>query len=940
MRVNVAMAKIPADAAERIINLRGRLGLNQTELARLLGVSNVTVNRWEHGHTTPAAGAWSRILAAEEHGLAALPPATDPPATSAAASYLPPRATAFVGRRRELRELGRLVRDHRLVSIVGPGGIGKTRLALELVAGSDLARDVSVFVDLAAISTGEAVPASIASALQLPQDDATPPLTRILHRWGSSSGVVVLDNCEHVLAGARQAAAALLAGGPGLRILATSREPLGVHDEVVWQTPPLTTSAATGSGDSPDPMMSEAVQLFLARVAERQPSWTPGADTLVTVAELCRHLDGLPLAIELAAARMSVVTPAELLGRLDRRLTLLSSSDEAGPTRHRALDATIAWSHDLLPEPDRRVFRRLGLFPATFDLTEAEHACRDEALPALERLVRQSLVALVPAARVGLPNRYRLLDSIRLFARDRLRDAGEEHETLRSLADHLIATVGTRGVGPGASCVPASHERLTWRVDNAQAVLIGLLEIQDKGRALELAAVADRAWSRVGRSSEALGYLEGALTLPGEVAPERTIRAQISASWLHLRVGDSDRAGAYARQATALARETGDPAGLASALDAAGRVHLAGSRFAAARATFEESLATWRRVPEPGDGALHGMISTLLDLGHACKWMRAFDDGITAYEEARRLAVRLGDRTRESSILNNVGDLLGLAGRPREAVPYLEAAIQIARELDLRDLIPPRLANLAELHVMLGEPTKAIRVGEEAIATVRDVDDRDDVADTLYVLGAAYHAARDDNAALRRFREALAIYDRVGNASSTAMTVEAMAACLVATGSAETAARWLGFGAAARGRLDVDPYPVPELAPAVARCRRRLSGELFQRAWDAGAAASADRIVMEALHITAALGPAARRPSGTDSSGLTARQSEVLRLVADGRTNGEIADALGISDRTVERHLAMIFAATGTDRRAAAVAHAMKNGWLVTGGGRPGGGAV
>jgi tetratricopeptide (TPR) repeat protein len=168
---------------------------------------------------------------------------------------------------------------------------------------------------------------------------------------------------------------------------------------------------------------------------------------------------------------------------------------------------------------------------------------------------------------------------------------------------------------------------------------------------------------------------------------------------------------------------------------------------------------------------------------------------------------------------------------------------------------------------MLGEPAKAIRVGEEAVASVGDVDDRDDVADTLYVLGAAYHAARDDDAALRRLREALAIYDRVGNASSTAMTVEAMAACLVGTGSAETAARWLGFGAAARGRLGVDPYPVPDLAPAIARCRRRLPGEQFQRAWDAGAAASADTIVMEALHLVASSATPARRASGADSSG-------------------------------------------------------------------------
>jgi transcriptional regulator with XRE-family HTH domain len=239
------MAKAPAGAAERITNLRGRLGINQTELARLLGVSNVTVNRWEHGHTTPAASAWARLLAAEEHGLAGFDVAPVPPALPAAVGTLPTPPTTFVGRGRELRELGGLVRSHRLVSIVGPGGIGKTRLALELAGG--LAADGVFFVDLATVLTDEAVPATVAAALLLPPDDATPPLSRVLDRWGSSTGVVVLDNCEHVLAEAGRTAAELLAGWPGLRILATSRAPLGVDPEVVWQTPPLVTKAPTAA---------------------------------------------------------------------------------------------------------------------------------------------------------------------------------------------------------------------------------------------------------------------------------------------------------------------------------------------------------------------------------------------------------------------------------------------------------------------------------------------------------------------------------------------------------------------------------------------------------------------------------------------------------------------------------------------------------------------
>jgi predicted ATPase/class 3 adenylate cyclase len=394
---------------------------------------------------------------------------------------LPVQRTSFVGRTAELADLKALMAGTSLLTLTGSGGCGKTRLALHLAA--EVAEDfpAGVFVaDLSAVSDPAGVAPAVAAAARLPASGPD-PLASLIAWLKQERVLLVLDNCEHLVAACAQLVAALLSTCPSLRILATSREALGDPGEVAWRVPSLDFP----DPDRPEPIEGlsrhDAVRLFVERARRSRPSFDLTEDNAAAVAELCRRLDGIPLAIELAAARTRVLSPAQILSGLHRRFALLTGGARTAVPRQATLEASVAWSHDLLTGAERVVFARLAVFPSSFTLDAAEAVCANDHVQPHQVLDLITLLcdkSLLQADADGEQARYWLLETIRQYASARLADAGEEEDTRRRHRDFylgLAEELEPRLLGPGDQ----AHDRLQAEMDNVSAAFWWSAERRD-----------------------------------------------------------------------------------------------------------------------------------------------------------------------------------------------------------------------------------------------------------------------------------------------------------------------------------------------------------------------------------------------------------------------------------------------------------------------------
>jgi predicted ATPase/DNA-binding transcriptional LysR family regulator len=423
---------------------------------------------------------------------------------------LPTQLTSFVGRAEELAEVERLLRGHRLVTLSGAGGCGKTRLAARAAAGQAERWPGGIWwIDLGAVNDPDRVPGLVGATVGALVEPAGDPLRALAAQLRSKRLLLCLDTCEHVLDAAAKLAETLLQTCSELSVLATSREPLGVVGETVWRVPSM--------------VEEEAVRLFAERAALVRSGFDLDADA-ETVGTICRRVDGIPLAIELAAAGMRVMTATQIAAALDDRLGLLAGSSRGVIARQQTLAASMEWSHDLLTELDRVVFRRLAVLAGGFTLDAARQVCADdlisadEVLTILGRLVDKSLVVMIE----GRPDaRYRLLDTVRQYAEDRLRDAGEAELTRDRHLDHFLRLV--EGAEP-----ELERDQDSWRVvleadnDNIRAALEWGLGTAEPTRGRRLAAAMARQWFIQGRAHEGIGFLRRAIDL----APDERSRLQ------------------------------------------------------------------------------------------------------------------------------------------------------------------------------------------------------------------------------------------------------------------------------------------------------------------------------------------------------------------------------------------------------------------------------
>ncbi len=502
------------------------------------------------------------------------PPLRTPKAV--AASNLPVQLTRFVGRENQLTQLRAMLAENRLVTLTGAGGSGKTRLAVQ-VAGrlaDEFGRfpDGVWYADLAPITDPEVVPVAVARALGLPDQPGRSTMDTLTRFVADRRMLMVLDNCEHLLDACADLVVALLGSAAGLTVLATSREAIGVAGEVGWRVPSLS-------------LADEAVELFADRVRHIRPDFAVSAANTAAVSEICRRLDGLPLAIELAAARMRALSLAEILESLHDRFRLLTGGARTAVRRQQTLRASVDWSHALLTEPERVLFRRLAAFLGGFDLPAARAvAGYDEVEPfqvldLLTLLVDKSLVLADDNGASGVRGRtrYRLLETVRQYALEQLGESREADIVRARHRDHYTAMAALIEA-PAGGDYEGHIERADLEIDNLRAAFGWSRENREKfgnEQALALASSLQPLWQARGRLREGLTWFDTALAdgdaQHSEVAPAVRARALADSSLLGFWVGTADSPD-RAQQALAIAREVGDPALLARALAASGYI--------------------------------------------------------------------------------------------------------------------------------------------------------------------------------------------------------------------------------------------------------------------------------------------------------------------------------------------------------------------------------
>ncbi len=853
-------------------------------------------------------------------------------------SQIPASPTGIIGRAAAIDAVRSLLGTGsvRLATLTGPGGIGKTRLALEVaaVAERDYAHGVHI-VPLAPVRDAGNVFVAIATALRVKVVGQTPAPHAIAVAFQDQHALIVLDNVEHVVDDVAPFVSELLARCPRLQVLATSRRPLRIAGERQVPVPPLDLPPPGGAADPDGAKDAAAIQLFVERAIEVDPGFSLSAHNVRDVEAVCRRLDGVPLAIELAAARVAILPPATMLARLSHRLDDLTGNRRDTLPHHRTMRDAIAWSYDLLTEQEQRLFRLATVPVGGFTLDAiagmaAIWAPDIDAVETLGALVDHSLIRREIGRNGGA--RFGLLEVVRDFGQERVIAHGEDE----SSRDAHAAYFARRAADAEADLFERSRldalDALEDEHDNVWAALNWLF---NQDRLEDAADLAGSIWClrrvRI-YAPEALATLQALLASPSlQARTTRRARALLLLGTYQSELGHPDDAAIALDEALAIFREHGNDLGVARALRRIAVTLTMSGRIEPAIATLKERLALSDSDSSPWETA-----SALDYLAGLFLYQNDHAATQACLTEALRLYRRIDDRFGIASVLSTQGMLSAREGDADRARRSYQQSLELSSDFDFDYHLPIALIGLGDIELRAGNIDRAGGHLADGYRASRDSGWLHGAAVALAGLGAVALRRDDRSLALQHVHSSLDIFGRIGMLfglqHGASMCCDVLACTAHIAGDDAAAARFLGMSDGLHERIGVARQkgePVLVGSAELDQIRASLADPALREAWESGRALDPETMLAEAL---------AWEPAGIDGSrpdhrrspdpelGLTPREIDVLRLIAAGQSNREIAGTLFVSQRTVSGHVTNLLRKLDVPSRTAAAGYAIRNG--------------
>lgn len=755
-----------------------------------------------------------------------VPPVNKPSPVPPSTGNLPRPLSKLIGRENEVEQICEKLNQFRLVTLTGSGGVGKTHLAIQVAQEYSLDASGGIwFVDMAVQTEPDQVPQTVAKTLGLRDEAGSSPLNDLIDHLQNHSTLIILDNCEHLIEACALLAKTLLENCPSLRILATSQQALDILGEAAWRVPSLTFPKSEDALPIERLQEYSAVQLFLENATNLLPHFAFTARNAPSIIQICRQLDGIPLAIKLAAARLKVLSPEQIAARLKDRFQLLTGGSRLSVSRHQTLRAAVEWSYDLLTEEERQLLCALSVFMGGWTLEAAEYVgvrCqvsgdgeqrsgiathnsdprpptpdtrhRTPFLDLLTSLVDKSLVFV----EVGEEEtRYFMLETIRQYGAEKLEEYGWTALYQKRHQEWFLQLTEQAEAGMRSPEQVQWMERLDRDLDNLRQALHHSILPEER---LSMSTSLWRFWHTRGYLEEGRRWLEEALKHAPDASPEVRVRGLNGATALAWSQGDYEVARSFMDEALPLARQKGDKRLLAQILHNMGNILIPQGKYREARSFYEESLALRHEL-----GDIHNVIATLNNLGVVAHNMGDFELARSLYQNSLELLVKGGDVWNQTSAWIGLGNVAKSEGRYAEARSYYEQSLTVAQEMGDKDCIAGMLGNLGQLALYEGNVEEALRFQEESLLISREMGDKHGIALAL---------------------ESIAEVNRV-------------------EGKAELAAQIWGCMEVFRENMGslIPACDIQEYNKAVDATREALGEEGFRIAWDKGRGMSMEQVM-------------------------------------------------------------------------------------------------